>query len=137
MTKHEWIVDTALSYRGTWYTWAGNTPMGGIDCSGLVCTCIKVVGSIRRKSDYSAQMLYDKFPEIDRAKPGDLVFWKNREDRVIHVGICVGDGLAIGASGGGRHVVDRKSAIEANAFVKVRPMASRQGLRWYADAVRS
>ena len=133
MTKHEWIVKVALSHLGTFYTWGGDDP-SGFDCSGLAVECLKSVGSIARGTDYTAQGLYTLFPEVEKSEPGHLVFWKLGE-QVVHVEICIGNGLAIGASGGGRSVVDRKSAIEANAFVKVRPMASRTGLRWYADPV--
>lgn len=110
------------SFYGRWYIWGGSDP-AGFDCSGLAIEYLKAIGLLGRKGDWTAHMLYKKFEAHETEKPslGCLCFWW-REGRMGHVGIYVGEGLYIGAEGGGSHVKTMEQAIIHDAFIKLRPL---------------
>ena len=131
-----------MRYDGKPYLWGGDDPVGGFDCSGLVCEYCKSMGILPRKERLTANGLYwyfqQQYPEvcshINGAKElppwgecGDLVFffWKpdwTTEQRISHVEICLNNYQTIGASGGGSDCIDAQVAIDKNAFIKVRPL---------------
>lgn len=125
---------TAKSYHGDYYAWGGDTP-GLFDCSGYVCSILKAMGSMRRKARYNADTLWQKLRvhQVQQPAKGMLVFWFNDYGRAKHVEFCLDQDFSIGASGGGPHVKDKQSAIRANAFVKIRLIASRGGSRRYVN----
>ena len=134
-TKRQWVIDIAMKYYGRWYIWGGDDP-SGFDCSGFVIECLKSVGILPRQGDWTAEGLTTGFGFRWAAIPpvkGDLVFWQNNAGKVIHVEICLSDGLSIGASGGGSKVRTVEDAIEKNAFIKIRPINSRPGVWGYLD----
>lgn len=137
----EAFLTVAHSYLGTPYTWGGDDP-AGIDCSGLVIACAKAVGWLPRKFDTTAEGLFRDYCRVlrpEQTRPGDLVFWSDRSGtRMVHVGILwcppwsvhtswlvAVPELYIGAEGGGSWATDPAAAMARNAFVKVRPVASR------------
>ena len=131
MNKIDVVLQVAWSYHGTPYIWGGDNPQG-FDCSGLVVECLKSVGVLPRKGDWTADGLFVLFKnnEIvseEQVAPGDLVFWSNEQGKYIHVEIVIGQGLSIGASGGGSWAVDPKVALARGAFIKVRPYTTRGG----------
>lgn len=127
----------AMSYLGTFYTWGGDDP-SGFDCSGLVIECLKSVGLLPRSGDWTAAGLSKRFVSVMEPKPGDLVFWVSKVGtRVIHVEIYIGSGLSIGASGGGSKTKTIANAVRQNAFIKIRPVASRGGEVLYCDPYKS
>ena len=132
--KRDMVLKIAFSYLGKPYIWGGDD-FSGFDCSGFVIECLKSIGSLPRKGDWTAAALYHKFPiKPANGKAGDLVFWANTEGgRIIHVEICVNDDLSIGASGGGSTTKTEADAIRQNAFIKIRPMASRKYLRGFCN----
>ena len=85
------LVDAALSYTGTRYTYAGTSRRGGFDCSGLVYRVYLDVIGVR-----FPRMVEDLFREGEpvakhRLLPGDLVFF-NTLGYVSHVGMYIGEG---------------------------------------------
>ena len=130
-------LDYIKTFRGTWYTWGGDDP-SSFDCSGLAIEFCKSFGGLPRGGDWTAHALAHMFNKIDPEEKedaaGNLVFWWGSSNtRIGHVEICVGNGIALGASGGGPWVKTIEDAIASNAFVKQRPIASRGGVAWYGD----
>jgi len=128
--ERDLAIKIAFHYLGTPYIWGGDDS-SGFDCSGFCIEILKSVGMLPRKGDWTAAMLAELWPR-SRGAVGDLVFWGN-SGRVIHVEMCIGNGLAIGASGGGSKTTSLAAAIRQNAFVKIRPINSRDGIWGYVD----
>ncbi len=92
------LLSTASTWMGTRYRWAG-TSRSGVDCSGFTSSVFKSHGvSIPRTS--IAQSRSGTAVSKDSLKPGDLVFFNTRGNRVSHVGIYQGGGKFIHASSG-------------------------------------
>jgi len=95
------ILAAAERALGTPYRFGGNTP-SGVDCSGLVQLAYQAAGiPVPRTADDQFRAL----PEVDRARPGDLLFFDTSGGgKASHVGIYRGDGQMIHAPGRGRRV---------------------------------
>lgn len=135
LTRREIAVTYGMCFVGTWYSWGGDDP-SGFDCSGVVVEILQAAGAIPRNSDYSADALskIDKFKKVtDAPYRGCLVFYENDNHEIIHVEILINDMLSLGASGGGSHVKTKEDAIKYNAFIKIRPWASRKGACLFLD----
>lgn len=115
------------------YSWGGDNPLVGFDCSGFVIEGLKAAGLFPRVGDTTAEGLRKMYSHVDSPDRGSLLFW-GVNGKATHVEVVfekVGDALfTIGASGGGSATTDRASAIKADAYVKIRP--ARAG--WF-DAV--
>ena len=133
-SKRETVISVAWSYLGTPYLWGGDDP-AGFDCSGYIIESLKSVGLLPRKGDWTADTLYHRFVDLEIETPvrGALVFWFNSAGKAVHIELCLNDTLAIGASGGGPLVKTLNDAMRENAFIKVRPLNSRPGIRRYID----
>jgi len=140
LLKRKMALDIAWRLYGTPYRWGGDDPMKGYDCSGLIIEVLQSVGILPRAGDWTAGTLWDHFHALRVEVPCDgcLVFWGTRDGgtRPIHVELCLNDELAIGASGGGSQVKTEQDAVDANAFVKVRPFRSRAYLIGFVDPFR-
>ena len=92
------IVNTALLYLHSPYLWGGKTPFG-IDCSGFTQMVYKINGyKIHRDAkDQATQGVTLSF--IEESEPGDLAFFHNDNDEIVHVGIILKDNHIIHASG--------------------------------------
>lgn len=95
--SRENILNAASDYLNTPYLWGGRTSMG-IDCSGLVQTCFRTCG-INLPRDARDQVHSGKNVTIETAGEGDIAFFSNSDGRIIHTGICTGEGDIIHASG--------------------------------------
>lgn len=123
----------AWGFLGLPYVWGGDDAVAGFDCSGFCIEVLKSVGVLPRSGDWTASGLLGRFRaeghfvELEDVREGCLVFWSSRHDRtrIIHVELALNDVLCIGASGGGSTTDDRQAAVIGNAYVKVRPWASR------------
>jgi len=129
-SSRELMVKIAMGYLGTPYVWGGDDPVAGFDCSGLVIECLKSVGILPHKGDWTADGLYHMFKSagcgVGSPYGGCLVFWKSsRTGKMRHVEVCINEHLSIGASGGGSAVHSRADAIRQNAYIKVRPFFGR------------
>jgi len=87
------FVETAATYMGVPYVWAGDRPSTGFDCSGFAQYVYAQHGvNLPHYSGYQAQMGMPVDPKD--IQPGDLVAFGFP---VYHVGIYIGDGLYIEA----------------------------------------
>ena len=83
------VVAYAKKFLGTKYTWGGNTPSTGFDCSGFVKYVLAEYGySIPRTSATQ----YNALTHISKSnlKPGDLIFFGD-SGKVNHVGMYIGN----------------------------------------------
>jgi cell wall-associated NlpC family hydrolase len=89
----------AASLVGAPYRFGGAAP-DGFDCSGLVWYVYRAVGvTVPRTAAEQRNMAAPV--EMERLKPGDLVFFQTPVD---HVGIYLGDGEFVHAPSSGRTV---------------------------------
>lgn len=127
--KLAWLESYANVLFGIPYIWGGNNPLAGFDCSGLVCELLRSVGIV--KADQSAQSLYDilkKEGTKDEYGLGAVAFFGKSEKKITHVGLLLTDTLMIEAGGGNASVTTKDQAARANAFVRLRPLSSREDL---------
>lgn len=141
----------AMGFRGLPYLWGGDDPVAGFDCSGLCIEVLKSVDLLPRTGDWPARGLWKHFADnhgcavtlthagaggvsmVSGVYEGCLVFWANKQGRIIHVEYALNDLLCIGASGGGSKTDSREAAIRGNAYIKIRPFAGRKGISGAVD----
>ena len=94
----EFLKNVAFKYLNAPYLWGGKNPFG-IDCSGFAQMVFKICG-YRLFRDCEQQANQGRpVADIDDVIPGDLVFFKNNDDRINHVGIALEENKIIHASG--------------------------------------
>ena len=91
------IKTVAEKYLGTPYVFGGYSP-AGFDCSGFVYYVLKNSG--KSLSRTNAAGFYQMAKKVSTPQVGDLVFFSNTYKKgVSHVGIYIGSGKMISASG--------------------------------------
>jgi peptidoglycan DL-endopeptidase CwlO len=89
------VVRETMKYLGVPYVWAGATPSGGFDCSGLVLYVYAKFGVVFPHGATMQAHMGTPVP-FSQMQPADLVFFGNSAF-YHHVGIYIGDGLFIEA----------------------------------------
>jgi len=92
------LASIAMQYLNVPYLWGGRTP-SGIDCSGFTQTVFKQIGINLRRDAYQQADSGETVNFIEEIKQGDLAFFDNEEDKIIHVGILLDKRRIIHASG--------------------------------------
>jgi hypothetical protein len=96
--EYEFVKSISFRYMNAPYQWGGRNPFG-IDCSGFTQVVFKIAG-YRLLRDAGQQAGQGKpVDDFDQALPGDLVFFKNPENKIIHTGILLENNKIIHASG--------------------------------------
>ena len=92
------IVNDALLYINAPYLWGGRSPFG-IDCSGFTQMVYKLqkIKLLRDANQQATQGETLNF--INEAEPGDLAFFDDEEEKIIHVGMIMDSSRIIHASG--------------------------------------
>nr|WP_314900328.1 C40 family peptidase [uncultured Deefgea sp.] len=95
---------SAMSLIGVKYTWGGNTPESGLDCSGFIRYVFQ--NSMNMTLPRTAVEMAQAGKTIDKTelKPGDLVFFNTLGRTFSHVGIYLGDNRFIHSPRAGRSV---------------------------------
>ncbi len=92
------VMATALEYLNVPYLWGGRSMMG-VDCSGFVQVVYQMCGyNLPRDASQQIEKGF-ALDFVDEAQPGDLAFFDNPTGEIIHVGIMIGHGNIIHASG--------------------------------------
>jgi len=109
--------EVALRYVGVPYSWGGSSP-SGFDCSGLVAYAYSQVNVSMPHSSYA---MYNMGSPVSQANlsTGDLVFFDTDGAGASHVGIYLGGGQFVDASGS--HVqVNSLSGYWASHYIGAR-----------------
>lgn len=116
------LVAYAISLTGTPYKYGGETPMDGLDCSGLVQLILKAAG-IDPPGDQTAQGLYDHFENKSTHgvfQAGALAFYGKDLLHISHVAFMIDPYRVIEAGGGDSTTHRLQDAIDKKAFVRMR-----------------
>lgn len=133
------VLGIAASLKGIKYTWGGNTPASGLDCSGYTKYVYAKMGvNLPRTSASQAAALPRVNPK--QAVPGDLVFFATN-GRVHHVGIYAGNGMMWNSPHTGSSVRLQKVWRTSDTITYGRPpqpkQSSKPKLNAYAIALAS
>jgi len=160
LSYEEWIaqkpnVNDVLSITkellGTAYLWGG-TSCKAVDCSGMIKAAWFAEGVILAR-DASQQARYGEkvdYSKLDHLHPGDLLFFGRNAQRITHVGIYMGNGRYIHASGLVRinsispndslyNITERKKLVGATRVVNSfgrEGIALVKGHEWYQGSVQ-
>lgn len=92
------VIDLAMKFMNAPYLWGGRTFMG-IDCSGFSQIIFRLMGVAIDRDAWQQALQGTVVDFLEEARPGDLAFFDNEAGRITHVGILMGDGNIIHASG--------------------------------------
>ena len=114
--EREAAVAQAMLLVNTPYTYGGNTPQGGFDCSGLIHYVFRQVGgAVPRLPRSTAQWAAATVPVDDaRMQRGDLVFFNTTGAPFSHMGLYVGGEQFVHAPSSGGTV--RKDSLSSRYF---------------------
>lgn len=88
----------ALRYLNAPYLWGGRSPFG-IDCSGFTQIVFKFCGVTLYRDAYQQAEQGSLINFVEESQSGDLAFFANADNKIVHVGIILKDQRIIHASG--------------------------------------
>jgi cell wall-associated NlpC family hydrolase len=106
------VLETANRYIGIPYTWGGNTPETGFDCSGFTRYVFAKQGiQLPRTSREQSRAGQAVALDFGALLPGDILLFAEPNEAISHVAIYVGDGQIIHSSSalGGVNYLDLRS----------------------------
>jgi gamma-D-glutamyl-L-lysine dipeptidyl-peptidase len=98
------LLELARQFLHTPYLWGGKTALG-IDCSGFTQVVFRIKGIHLMRDSHQQALQGKSIDQLEDAAPGDLIFFKDQAGNIMHVGINLGSGNIIHASGSVR--IDR------------------------------
>jgi hypothetical protein len=96
--EFEYLKVVAQKYLNAPYLWGGRSPFG-IDCSGFTQMVFKICGYRLYRDAWQQANQGKVIDELTQALPGDMAFFKNAENKIVHVGILLHQDKIIHASG--------------------------------------
>lgn len=89
------LVEFSKKFLNLPYTWGGRSSFG-FDCSGFVQMLYKKIG-INLQRDSGLQINDNRFVTVEKEQlePGDLIFFGKSKEKIIHVGMSIGEGYFI------------------------------------------
>lgn len=109
------VVSVAKQYLGANYRYGGSTP-AGFDCSGFVTYVLNKSGKDTNRT--TAAGFYNKSTKTSSPKAGDLVFFSSTSKKnITHVGIYIGNGKMINASGSSVNIASIHSGYWKSKFI--------------------
>lgn len=112
------VISAARAQIGTRYKWGGSSPASGFDCSGLVYHAYNQAGVNLPRKTAKGYTFGGRIISQSEAKPGDLVAFTG--NNYGHIGVYVGNGKIIDASGSRQQVVERSLWNAPHVFVTYR-----------------
>ncbi|MDO4787910.1 MAG: C40 family peptidase [Johnsonella sp.] len=91
------MVAYAMQFLGNRYAYGQNDPHTGVDCSGFTRYILANYAGIYLNRTAASQSAQGSSVSIDKAKPGDLLFYGNGR-AINHVALYIGEGQVIHAS---------------------------------------
>lgn len=98
------VLVNALSLTGIKYSYGGNSPETGFDCSGFVRYVFKQATSLTLPHSALAISQLGKTVQKNELQPGDLVFFNTLKTTFSHVGIYLGNNRFIHSPSSGGQV---------------------------------
>jgi cell wall-associated NlpC family hydrolase len=93
------VLNSADRYVGVRYTWGGNTPKSGFDCSGFTKYVFAEHGiQLPRTSREQVRAGVGIPLDFNAMLPGDIILFAERGEPISHVAIYVGNGEIIHSS---------------------------------------
>lgn len=96
--EFEFLRTTANRYLHAPYLWGGKSPFG-IDCSGFTQMVFKICGYALQRDARQQATQGKAVRSLTETRPGDLAFFKNADETIVHVGIVYANAQIIHASG--------------------------------------
>jgi len=90
LTPGDLVASASLEELGVRYTWGGDDPGKGFDCSGLVLFVFRKTVGLELPHRARLQRKLGKPVPLAELAPGDLVFFNTRGNPGSHVGIYIG-----------------------------------------------
>jgi len=91
------LLATSKQFLNAPYLWGGRT-IFGFDCSGFVQTVFKIHGLPLPRDAKDQVEKGEDVDDLNHMLPGDLLFFRNQERKISHVGIYTGENKIIHAS---------------------------------------
>ena len=136
------VIPTAERYLGVKYTWGGNTPSSGFDCSGYVKYVFERHGVRLPRTSRAQASAGDRVPlDFSSLRAGDLIMFASKGQAISHVAIYAGDRRILHSSKSGQGVrydnlmTNRGAWYRDNAVVARRVGTEAQGRGIVRDLV--
>jgi cell wall-associated NlpC family hydrolase len=92
------VIEIAMQFIHSPYLWGGRSPFG-YDCSGFTQISYKINGVRLPRDAWQQASVGRNIDPIQEMARGDLVFFANDKNHVVHVGLAVPPGQIIHCSG--------------------------------------
>ncbi len=119
MVKPQDFLAEVMRLHGRPYLWNGKGP--GVDCSGVVTVAYREAGGPDWTRTHWTDRLWMELPKVvGKPAPADLLLYGgSAPNDVDHVMVHLGDGVLIGACGGGRWCTSVELARSRDARVRL------------------